>query len=207
MQVKALNRYSFWLIATFISALMILFTIKYFSSAFPIVHLNLTMNRSQALEEASILAKRFHNGPSEYTQATSFDTDMEVQTFVELEGGGKSAFINMMESHLYEPYYWSVRHFKEFNPNETMYYFTPDGKFYGFSETLSENAPGAYLNIEEAQKIAEEFAASSHQNLSAYTLIESSKEVTPKNVLTTLLYTKEPMLKLAKKVSIAYASA
>ena len=88
-----------------------------------------------------------------------FHTDNAVKTFVELEAGGKDAFVAMMEEKLYMPYTWRVRHFKEHEKNETTITFTPDGKPYGFVETVSENIPGAQLSSTDAQQIAEHDAA------------------------------------------------
>jgi hypothetical protein len=59
----------------------------------------------------------------------------------------------MIDEQLYMPYIWKVRHFKEHEKNETTFIFTPDGKPYGFVETLSENIPGAQLTENEARQI------------------------------------------------------
>jgi len=170
----------FWISATIISACFIFFTIKYFSQAFPIVHIDLTMNKSQALQQAAKLAQKTQLGPSGYQQAASFFTDTSVKTFVELEGGGKEAFVDMMAQHLYEPYTWQVRHFKEFEKNEVTTRFTPDGQPYGFIETISEDTPGANIFVKQAQSIAEHNATQNWNiNLGNYKLIETSKKVLP----------------------------
>ena len=172
----------FWISATIISASFIFFAIKYFSQAFPIVHIDLTMNKSQALQQADKLAQKHQFGPNGYQQAASFFTDTSVKTFVELEGGGKEAFVHMMTQHLYEPYTWEIRHFKEFEKNEVTILFTPNGQPYGFIETISENTPGTNISVKQAQSIAEHNATQNWNiNLGNYTLIETSKEVLPSN--------------------------
>ncbi len=170
----------FWIGSTVISVLLILFALKFFSQAFPIVNLDLTMDRTQALAYAKKISTQHELGPDRYQQATSFITDNAVKTFVELEGGGKDAFVNMMKRNLYQPYTWQVRHFKEFETNETLIIFTPDGKPYGFVETFSENTIGANLESGKAQSIAEQAATKDwHVNLTQYKLIETDKEVHP----------------------------
>ncbi len=87
----------FWIDSTVISALLILFALKFFSQAFPIVNLDLTMDRTQALAYAKKISTQHELGPDQYQQATSFIADNAVKTFVELEGGGKDAFVDMMK--------------------------------------------------------------------------------------------------------------
>ncbi len=170
----------FWVGATIISACFIFFGFYYFPQAFPIVHIDLTMNRSAALEKAAVVAKKNQLGPTDYQQAAAFSTDEPVKTFVELEGGGKNAFVQMMEQHLYEPYVWRVRHFKEFEKNETILYFTPSGQPYGFVEALSENTTGANISENEAKIIAENTAKQEwHINFNDYQLVETAKEELP----------------------------
>lgn len=150
--------------------------INYFSSAFPIVNLEIKMNRGQALHSAAKLAQQFNVGPSDYAQAASFESDQAVQTFVELEAGGKAAFSQMIKDPYYTPYTWRVRHFKEFEKNETLFIFKPDGTAYGFIETLSDNTQGATLTSEQAQAIAQQAAQNWHITLADYILVEASKE-------------------------------
>ena len=52
-------------------------------------------------------------GPADARRAASFSLDESVQTFVELEGGGKPAFAALVADPLYSPYRWQVRHFRE----------------------------------------------------------------------------------------------
>ncbi|MGB8366800.1 MAG: type II CAAX endopeptidase family protein, partial [Candidatus Babeliales bacterium] len=167
----------FWVSATIVSTFFIFFGFYYFPKAFPIVHIDLTMNRSQALQQAAVVAEKNKLDPTGYQQAASFVTDEPTKTFVELEAGGKNAFVQMMEQHLYEPYTWRIRHFKEFEKNETSIYFTPSGQPYGFVETISENKPGANITSSEAQSIAEKNAAQYWQiNFNDYKLVETAKE-------------------------------
>ena len=169
-----------WISATVLSGLLYFFSFHFFPQSFPIIHLSITMDLEQALDKAGELAQQHGLGPNGYDYAAMFYTDATVKTFVELEAGGKDAFIAMMEEQLYIPYTWRVRHFKEYEKNELFITFTPDGKPYGFIEILSENSPGAQLSSQEAQDIAEKDAVTYWNiNFDDYTLIEKSHKKEP----------------------------
>jgi len=180
--MKHLSRSPFlWIGATLLSGLLYFFAFHFFPQTFPIIHLDITMDLKHALKDADAIAQKYNFGPLEHRNAAMFHTDALVKTFVELEGGGKDAFVTMMEEKLYMPYTWRVRHFKEFEKNETTLAFTPDGIPYGFVETISENIPGAQLSEDQARAIVESDAIKEWNiDLSAYTLVESSQKKQPK---------------------------
>ncbi len=170
----------FWIALLAISLGSVFFSAKYFSRAFPIVTLDLRMDREAALRKAAELAERFQLPPAGYREVASFGGDQEVQNFVELEGGGTQAFRNMMAEGLYHPYKWSVRHFKPGETHETHLLFTPRGDPYGFAVRLPENEPGAALPVGSAQQIAEQSAMRDWQvDFSRYRLVEKGQEVRP----------------------------
>ena len=72
-------------------------------------------------------------------QVAFFLLDRQVRDYVELEGGGKKVFLNMLKGDKYSPYTWQVRHFKEGQIEETFIRFTPEGKPYGFVKKISES--------------------------------------------------------------------
>ena len=169
-----------WILFTLVFLAATSFAIKYFNQAFPIVNLDIQMDREQALDSAKELANRYAWGPGDFRQAAAFELDRHVQNFVELEVGGTAAFNDLLQSGLYSPYGWHIRHFKEGETNETLVRFTPAGEAYGFRETLAEDAPGAALTADSARAIAETAASENWDiDLSPYELIESSKEVRP----------------------------
>jgi hypothetical protein len=174
------RKLTFWICLTLVSIGGIAFTLRYFPEAFPIVTLNLKMDRAAALEAARNLATRFHWGPEEFSQAASFELDGTVQNYVELEVGRSKAFRELLQEGLYAPYTWRVRHFKEGEAHETLVRFTPEGTPYGFVEKLREEAPGASLAPEAARPIAEHAATTDWQiRLAEYVLAESSQEKRP----------------------------
>ena len=172
-----MKRPAFWIVLALVSIAAAFISVRYFPQAFSIVALDITMDRDRALEEARSVMTRDRRGPSGYRQAASFGLDEQAQTFVELEGGGKEAFTNMMRGRLYSAYTWRVRQFKEGETNETTIRFTPDGQPYGFVEKLSEDAPGAALDAAAARETAEREAAARWQvDLSHYALVEQGQE-------------------------------
>lgn len=176
--MKNLSRSPFlWIGATALSAMLYFFAFHFFPQTFPIIHLNITMDLEQAIEQADIIAKKNNLGPSDYRHAAMFHTDHNVKTFIELEAGGKDALVEMMEEQLYMPYTWKIRHFKEHELNQSFIVFTPNGKPYGFIETLSENVAGNNLSEKDARALAENEAITNWNiNLSHYALVESSQK-------------------------------
>ncbi len=175
-----MRRPPFWIVLALISVGAVFIGVHYFPQAFSILALDITMDRAQALDEARQIASRDGLGPAGYREAASFSGDDEAQTFVELEGGGKSVFTHMLRENLYVAYTWRVRHFKAGETNETTISLTPDGRPYGFQEKLKEDAPGAALDAAAARRIAEQGAAARwNVPLSAFALVEQGQERRP----------------------------
>lgn len=168
----------FWISFTILSLCGVLYTYKFFSQAFPLVNLNITLNRDQAINKAQELANQREWGPQNPFNAVSFDTDEQTKTFIELEGGGQQAFVTMLTKHLYEPYLWHVRLFKQFEVNEAHVYFTPDGKPYGFKEIIAEQTDLPSLKKQEAlELILTTLERDWHINMQPYALIETPKSI------------------------------
>lgn len=175
-----LRRPIFWIILCVVSLVSGWLAQRHFSQAFPVVNLDLKMDRSGALARSQELASRFAWGPADYQQAASFSLDRRVQNFVELEAGGTDAFSSMLQDGLYSPFTWRVRHFKEGETRETLVRFTEAGKPYGFAEKLAEDMPGLSLTREAALDIAETSASEDWElDLSEYNLVEESQENRP----------------------------
>lgn len=181
MESFALNNffktYFFWILLTVASLLGCVFTYFYFPYACPIIDITITMNRNEALNKAKALAQKNMWGPIQYQQAASFQSNEEVKNFIELEGGGPKVLKEILKEHYYFPYFWTVRHFQENDPEETLIYFTPEGDLYGFNNKISEAKPGAALTSLQAQEIVEKKAPLYNVDLTQYTLVESSQEI------------------------------
>lgn len=175
-----MRRPAFWIALALISVAAVVLGVRYFPQAFSIVALDISMNRSRALDDARAIAARDGLGPPGFRQAASFAGDEAGQTFVELEGGGKDAFTRLLRDHRYDAFTWRVRHFKDGETNETTIQFAPDGRPVGFAEKLKEDAPGAALDAAAARRLAEAGAASRwNVDLSTYGIVEQGQERRP----------------------------
>ncbi|MFQ5739756.1 MAG: CPBP family intramembrane glutamic endopeptidase, partial [Acidobacteriota bacterium] len=176
----SLRRPLFWSLFALLALVCTVFAIQYFPRAFPLVNLDIRMDRGGALQEARLLAEKLQLGPPEFEQAASFGLDGEVQNFVELEGGGKEAFNRLLGQELYSPYTWRVRHYREKETDESLLLFTPAGRPYGFVEKIPEDEPGAALPSDQARTIAEAAALREWKiDVGSYDRVEDSRQVRP----------------------------
>src|SRR5262245_21508316 len=175
-----LRRPVFWIGFIALSLAAAVFTFKYFSTAFPLVSIDVRMDRTDALRTARSLAEKNAWPPKGFDQAAEFGGDQEVQNFIELEGGGKPELSRILKERIFAPYTWRVRHYKEADAHETLVRFTPEGDPYGFNVKLPDQEPGDNLSAEEAQRIAEDAARIVWNiDFSRRQLVEASKDVRP----------------------------
>lgn len=166
-----------WIALALAALVATAFSWRYFPSAFPLVSLDIRMDRQAALLAARQLAAERRLGPASFSEAASFSLDEAVQTFVELEGGGKPAFSALVADRFAAPYKWQVRHFNERDTGEVTFTFAPDGTANGFVERLPENAPGAALESPAAREIAEASARRDWAvDLSVFKPVEQSED-------------------------------
>src|SRR5215471_15968204 len=175
-----LRRPLFWLMFAALSIAAAIFTVKNFSTAFPLVAIDLRMDRAEALRVARSEVEKNGWPPKDFDQAAEFSADQEVQNFIELEGGGKPELRRIVQQKLFAPYTWRVRQFKQGDAHETLVRFTPDCAPYGIVVKLPDQEKGANKPVEEARRIAEEAAVNEWKvDLTRYQLVESSLEVRP----------------------------
>src|SRR5262245_60110045 len=153
-----LRRPIFWIAFIAFSLAAALFTFRNFSAAFPLVSIDLQMNRGDALRQARALAEKNAWPPQGFDQAAEFSGDQEAQNFIELEGGGKPELARILKDKIFALYTWRVRHFKEADAHESLIRFTPAGEPYGFRIKLPDQEKGASKSVEEALRIAEDAA-------------------------------------------------
>lgn len=183
------NRIIYWTLGLFIALMCASLSYYYFSSAIPFVAVDITMNREAALQQAAQLAQENNWGPQPHMQAALFELDAVTRNYIELEAGGRQKLQEIIDNHQYELYTWRVRHMQEDNPHQAIFYFTPEGKWYGLQETLNEDAPGTSLTTEQAQTIAQNTVQIFDIALQDYTLVESSKkEARSKRIDHTFVY-------------------
>jgi len=146
---------AFWIILAVLGVTGAGLSARLFPRAFPILSVDIEMDRGEALEEARTLAQRFNWPPAEFRQAASFSNlDPTFQTYMELEGGGLDRLNRLVEDGVFTLYAWRVRQFSAGAVEEADVWFTPNGDPYGFRLRLSEDAPGNNLAAEEALTLA-----------------------------------------------------
>lgn len=150
------NRWS-WALLVALAALSAGYAWRAFPTAFPLLELDLRMDRGRALAAADSLAAALDLGPATPRSAAVFQGDPAVQTFVELEGGGPERFRNLATGRIVHPYAWEVRRFVPGSPHELRVFFAPDGQPIGFEERLGEGEPGAAIAPDSARALAQRF--------------------------------------------------
>jgi len=171
----------FWIVLGALGLAGAVTALQLFTVALPNVSVEIAMDREAAMAEAAALADRLAWGPEGARSAASFgQVDSEVQTYVELEGGGRDAFQGLMDAGVYQPYQWEVRRFAEGEVAETSVSFSPAGTPYGFRLRLAEDDAGpGNLTPPEAQFAAAQAVAAWPLDLTPYDLLESSSETLP----------------------------
>ena len=175
------RRPAFWLGFTAVGVGGAIAAVLLFSRTFPIVTIDVAMDRARAMAEAEAIADRAAWRPSNPRSAASFgQVDTQVQAYIELEGGGRDAFVSLPARDLYHPYVWSVRLFQERVVEEAHVRFTPAGERYGFRMRLAEDDPGTgNLDAVAARQAAAAAAAEWRVDLTEYVELESSQETLP----------------------------
>lgn len=181
-----------WLLLAVTTIFSIWFSYAYFEKAIPFVQLSITMNKDQAEHNAIVLAKELALNMEKYDHVTVFESDNILQAFVELEGGGKQAYRDMITNDYYQPYVWQVRFYKEKEIKEMFVFFTPQGRKYGFVQKLPEDLPGTNISKAKAQFLAEKFVKSWDIDLKKYKQVEYEQQVqTGKRVDHTFVYERQ----------------
>lgn len=180
MQAKIFHKPLFWVIATAVAAGFGYSAFRLFPIAFPLVSVDISMDRSLALERAASLAKEQLIGPNEYRTAVAFASDNKAKIFIQLDGGGVQKFQEVIEEKYFAPYYWQVRHFNTQEKHEATFYFMPDGRPYGFKEKIAETVELANLTKPQAQELAQHNAATLWGiNFNDHVLVEHSTDEKP----------------------------
>src|SRR5690625_4688263 len=152
---KTLKTHVLWLAFVVISLICSLGAARLFPLSFPLVSVDISMDRPMALQQADQLAERCGWGPENFRSAASYNHDAEVQHFVELTAGGAEAYHELLADDLYSPYTWVVRLFREGEAEQTWVRFTLGAGPYGLGVGWREMGAGESLMAEEARSRSE----------------------------------------------------
>jgi hypothetical protein len=171
----------FWVAYAIAALLALIVAARLFPLAIPIVELDVTTSRVEAIAAARTLATRLRVAPAGARVAARFSHDATTQNYVELEGGGKAAFADLTRGDRYSPYWWEVRLFTLGEIAETIIRLSPDGRPIGFARRLPEtyvrDAARKALDARSARTIAEARARDDWGiDVAAYRLLEQSQQ-------------------------------
>jgi hypothetical protein len=175
---------AFWIAYTALAAIALGIAWKLFPLAIPLVNLDITFSRAEAVARAETVADSLKLAPDGARTAVRFAHDSATQNYVELDGGGKPAFGALVQGDFYAPYWWEVRMFSPGEVNEVTLRFRPDGAPNGFARRVPEayvrDAASKALSAAAARALAEERAAADWKlDLAPYTLLEQSQQTRP----------------------------
>src|SRR5574340_503450 len=178
------HRPAFWVVYALMSLASLAVALELFPRAIPIVNLDITLSRSDAVARARAIAAKHSLAPTDARAAVRFAHDSTTQNYVELEGGGKAAFAKLTRGDVYAPYWWEVRLFRLGTIDEMVIRLAPDGRIDGFShrvpETWVRDPAHKALGEAEARTIAETTAARDWGvDLPRYRFLEHSQQTEP----------------------------
>jgi hypothetical protein len=183
--VKALDEKPvFWIAYVAVAAAALAIAWRLLPFAIPLVNLDITMTRPAAVAKAQALAAQRALAPEGARTAVAFNHDVVTQNYVELEGGGKPAFAQLVAGKAYAPYWWDVRLFKAGSIDEALIRFRPDGALDGFTrrvaETYVRDPATKALTADEALALARTRAAQDWSvDFAPYRLLDQSQETRP----------------------------
>lgn len=171
---------AFWIAYTLLALVSLAVAWKLFPFAIPLVNLDITMSRDAALAQAKALAVERGLVAADARSAARFAHDDLAQNYIELEGGGKPAFAQLVAGGAYAPYWWQVRLFKAGTIEEASVKFRPDGRINGFSRRVAEthvrDAAAMALDPAAALALAQELATRDWGiDFAGYALLEQSQ--------------------------------
>lgn len=173
---------AFWIGYALLAAIALAVAWRLFPLAIPLVNLDIKLARHDAIAKASARAAELKLVADDARSAVRFRSDDGLQSYVELEAGGKAAFAALVAGGVYAPYWWDVRLFTPGGITEATLRFRPDGTSNGFSQRLAESyvpADPALLapDSDVARGIAEARArADWGVDLAPYALIERTQQ-------------------------------
>jgi len=178
------RRPAFWSAYVVLALICLALAWRLFPLAIPLVNLDITLSRHDAVTRALEIAKARNLVAFEPRTAARFRNDQGTQNYIELEGGGKPAFAQMVEGNVYAPYWWEVRLFKPGVVEEAVVRFRPDGATNGFSrrvpETYVRDAATMALDAAAALALARMRAHDEwNVDFTPYHLLEQAQQTQP----------------------------
>jgi len=115
-------------------------TVALFRRAYPLVDVDLSLDRAGAIRLARALAAEERLAPATARAAATFGRDDSVATYVDLAAGGADSVRALARGGPVPLYAWGVRLYTPGSADEVTLTFTPDGRPTGVARRLPEAA-------------------------------------------------------------------
>ncbi len=129
-----------------------------YQQVFPQAEVRFAVTKEDAEKTAEAYLTRLGYATEGYTQATILEADTLAQIFLQRQWGIARFNKELAADKTLTPWNYTVRFFRPLEKEEFMVAVRPDGQVSGFAHLIAENAEGARLSKEEAERIARAFA-------------------------------------------------
>jgi hypothetical protein len=146
-------------------------------------YLKLSIDARAARTRADDTLRNRNVNPATYIQNTQFVdvTNPLVNEFLRERGGVD--FVNSVYAGQVPGALWSVRYFRDGQPEEYRVILRPDGSLHSVHHTLAEATPGASLSKDQAVALGEKYLRDEKKvDLSQWSLVESKSDKKPKRI-------------------------
>lgn len=131
-----------------------------FPLAMPMLSLGQRMTRQAALAKADSFFAVHDLAPDGGRRAVRFQADDQLQTYLDLAGGGRDTLNALARGTDVALFTWSVRAFLPRDPHEARVSFAPDGRVVAFRRVFAEADERPEVTAEAGQAMAEDVIAS-----------------------------------------------
>jgi len=162
-----------FLLIALLGAVGLLTFLRFYETAFPTASIDFQIRRGEALEIAQEFWRKQGHNLSDYRSAVTFRADHSAKDYIEQQAG--LATLNRLAKGEISVWRWRVRFFVPLQKEEFGATFDPSSRLVGFYHAIPEEEPGAKLDVETAQRLAEHYLQEEHGlDLSGYKLADSS---------------------------------
>jgi hypothetical protein len=162
-----------FLLIALLGAVGLLTFLRFYETAFPTASIDFQIRRGEALEIAQEFWRKQGHNLSDYRSAVTFRADHSAKDYIEQQAG--LATLNRLAKGEISVWRWRVRFFVPLQKEEFGATFDPSSRLVGFYHAIPEEEPGAKLDVETAQRLAEHYLQEDHGlDLSGYKLVDSS---------------------------------
>ena len=133
---------------------------------FPKENTSFNISKKEVTNKSDILAAKF--GFSGYSRSIVLDGDGNCDRYHKYKLDGVNTWNAVKEKYGYDIYNWSIRYFKNYDPNELTVFISPEGEFVGFNKIVSDEWFSKKVSKEQALAKVKKFAEEHNFALASY---------------------------------------